>query len=251
MKKRLFHTLLVTLLFGIIILPANLQEINAEDNFGLSIVYDEKGDKILKDTQNGLVYTQAFLADGTPITLEEYMASLQSGRSLLNQLQINKSTEKTLDNKFTPQNVLDASYFQKKQSWTEAMTPRRASASVDCRGSASPCPISSTETITSTETWSVGLTAGDKNFIKGNAGFTWVSSSASQLSYTLYIPKDRMGYITFAPRYTFVKGDIHYIGCYPITGCQSMGTKTDVWGASPTKTSTGHADGIFALAFEI
>ncbi|MBN3526541.1 hypothetical protein [Paenibacillus apiarius] len=128
------------------------------------------------------------------------------------------------------------------------MTPRRASANLNCTGSAQPCPISKGETITSTVTWSAGLTAGDKSYIKANTSFSWSESSSSSLTYILYVKVNRTGYLTFAPRYNFTKGDITYMGCYPVTGCQTMGTKKDVWAGSPAVVcSEGHADGEFAI----
>ncbi|MCM3338492.1 hypothetical protein M3650_07565 [Paenibacillus sp. MER TA 81-3] len=216
----------------------------------MKIIY-ENGEKVLIDEKDNVKYYEAFKADGTPVPLEKYMESLKKGRILAAQISSKSNLYKNTDAEelVNPLNVVDMSYYSEKQKWSELMTPRKASADLNCTGSALPCPISKGETITSTENWGAGLTAGDKSYIKANASFQWSTSSASNLTYTLYVKIGRTGYLTFAPRYNFTKGNITYMGCYPVTGCQTMGTKTDVWGASPAKVAGDHADGEFAIAY--
>ncbi|MBJ6362344.1 hypothetical protein ACFOQM_13700 [Paenibacillus sp. GCM10012307] len=238
------------MLFVSLIAPVSAQE-QVSGDFGLRIVYKD-GEKVLVDDKENLTYIQAFLADGTPITLEEYKVELEKGRLFQSQNEPDFRFEKnnSKSREINPLNAVDMSYFTKTDSWSELMTPQKASATVDCRNSAQACPISSSTSITSTETWTAGLTAGDKSYVKASAGFQWASSSSSQLNYTLYVPNTKKGYLTFAPRYNFVKGDITYITCVPVTGCQTYGNKNGVWGGSPAKLSSGHADGVFALAYE-
>ncbi|MCY9517672.1 DUF6060 domain-containing protein [Paenibacillus apiarius] len=217
----------------------------------MKIIY-ENGEKVLVDEKDNVKYYEAFKADGTPVPLEKYMDNLKKARILAAQIFSESSLYNNNDDKeiITPLNVVDMSSYSEKQKWSELMTPRRASANLNCTGSAQPCPISKGETITSTVTWSAGLTAGDKSYIKANTSFSWSESSSSSLTYTLYVKVNRTGYLTFAPRYNFTKGDITYMGCYPVTGCQTMGTKKDVWAGSPAVIgSNGHADGEFAIAY--
>ncbi|MBG9736663.1 hypothetical protein [Paenibacillus alvei] len=223
----------------------------SNDDYGLKITY-ENGEKVLIDQKENVRYYEAFKADGTPVPLEKYMENLKKARILSEQISSENNPYNNSDNEeiVTPLNVVDMSSYSEKQKWTELMTPRRASANINCTGSGQHCPISKGETLTSTVTWGAGLTAGDKSYIKANTSFSWSESSSSNLTYTLYVKVNRTGYLTFAPRYNFTKGDISYMACYPVTGCKNMGSKKDVWAGVPaTIGEDGHTNGEFAIAY--
>lgn len=249
LKHKILSFMISALLIVAVAAPVSAQESRLD--FGLMIV-NENGQEVLIDKKENITYYQAFLADGTPIPLEIYMENLKQSRAMEQYVnkEINETTIATNNNIVNSLNYVDFTYYTEKQKWSEYMTPRKASTTVDCRNSAQPCLISQADAIISTESWSAGITGGDKSYVKANASFQWTTSSSSTLTVTLYVPTNKKGYLTFAPKYNFTKGDITYMGCFPYTGCSVFGTKTDVWGASPATIFNGHTDGMWALAFE-
>lgn len=221
---------------------------SSSDQYKIS--YNEQGDKVLIDAKENISYLKAYKSDGTEISLEEYKAYLEEAKNSPFTLDSTQGENSSKNLVVSPMAYQDLTMYYEKQKWTEAMNPRRATATTNCAGSAQPCPISVTQMLTDTESFSGSLTGGDKNYIKANASFTWSTSSSSGYSTTLYIPVGKKGYITWSPRYNFTKGDINY-AYIDETGYHNIGTKYDVWGATPAKTSSGFTDGIWGLAYEI
>ncbi|WP_019419471.1 hypothetical protein [Paenibacillus sp. OSY-SE] len=143
--------------------------------------------------------------------------------------------------------------YQETQKWSELMNPKKATPTTDCRNSAAPCSIKLEQGISNTEEFSVGVETIEIPAIRSSASFTWTKSaiSTTTIGTDLTVPKGKKGYLTWAPKFNFTKGNLKHYVTLPGGDFRLVKEKKGEWGASPALTpATGFADGIIAIVIE-
>ncbi|EFM09448.1 hypothetical protein PaecuDRAFT_3495 [Paenibacillus curdlanolyticus YK9] len=260
MIKKSFKTVVLSSLSLLVVLSLNTGFTSAKDGKHARYEITKKnGVELLHDSVANVDYTQAFMSDGTPISLESYKEILENSNSNnLPTIEDGNQAIAPADSNIgiQPMSMTSVYFYTETQHWSAVQTPRIASDIVDCRNSAQNCAITANLGITSTESWSANITAqAEKSAIKGSSSFsyTWSTAETSQIGYTLYVAKGKKGHLTFAPIYDFSKGDL-VIGYYAdIVGYVPVETKNGIWGATPEKFSVGNQHftyGVWALAID-
>ena len=80
----------------------------------------------------------------------------------------------------------------------------------------------------------------EKNAIKANAGFTWVSSASDSSTYSFTLKNGDRGYIGFKP---YLKKTYGTLKKY--SNWDGLLSSKNAYGYSPKKTSSGEADGYY------
>ncbi|WP_028595697.1 hypothetical protein [Paenibacillus assamensis] len=235
-------------ILAIVLLSVNAIGAAATSNETYELRYMD-GQQVLKDNVNNITYLKAFTPDGKEVSLSEYKVLLESSEnhSFSNTSPSNADEDLNLNPL-----VVSTIKYEETQKWTEVMPPRVATPVTDCRNSADKCPIRLEQGITTTEEFSVGVTTMEIPEIRAAASFTWSKSLASTttIGTDLFVAKGKQGYLTWAPKYTFSKGNLKHYVTLPGGIASVVKEKKGVWGASPVKTATGHADGVIALAIK-
>ncbi|MBG9791103.1 hypothetical protein ABD76_00565 [Paenibacillus dendritiformis] len=210
------------------------------------------GQKVLYDNTNGITYVKAVKLDGTEVSLEEYKLVLEDSKRLRTSRLSSKTLELNPHNDIVPLDVVSTIKYKETSKWTELMNPRRATPTTDCRNSASACTIKLEQGISTSEEFSINVTTLEMPIISSNASFSWTTSATSSKTTgtDLAVPKGKKGYLTWAPKYNFTKGDLKHYVTLPGGDFRLVKEKKGEWGASPATTAMGFADGVIALAIE-
>ncbi|MFE6800061.1 hypothetical protein, partial [Paenibacillus chitinolyticus] len=211
------------------------------------------GKEALYDNANKVFIVDAWTADGKKLSLTEYKIILENSERARNDASLNFSnselnqSRKNIINTINPLNILVMNYYENDLSWAATGTPEKVTPSVDCPSwQPAACQVQVQYAIQTTESFSVNVDAGDKNYIRGNAGFSWSTSSQSQVGATYQIPQGDRGYITFAPWINYTRGYIHY-AYSDQTGYHYLGKSDMKFANAPKKLPNGFTDGVFSV----
>ncbi len=82
--------------------------------------------------------------------------------------------------------------------------------SQDVKGGSGGATISIGNTITVTESWSVGgTTEAIRSIVRANSGFSWTKSVSRSVTTTHKVPARKTGYVAFKPYYKEVRGTVN------------------------------------------
>ncbi|MCP3772729.1 hypothetical protein NLX71_05265 [Paenibacillus sp. MZ04-78.2] len=230
----------------------NAQNLLAATNDELYSFTTKDGEPALYDHANKAYVVKAWTADGKEISLSEYKSIIEGSNKLNTQNAItlapseNQKTNQQVE-KINALNYINMNYYEKDLTWAATATPQKVSPSVDCPSwQPAPCPVQVTDSVQSSESFSTGVDAGDKNYIRVNAGFTWQETSQSQVGVTYQIPLGQRGYVTFAPYFNHTRGYIHY-AYSDQSGYHYLGKSKMKFAQSPKVLSNGLADGVYSV----
>lgn len=134
-------------------------------------------------------------------------------------------------------------YIDKYYRWGTSLSVGSAvKISADMKG---PGYISVNQGVTRSSYFSISLSTSEKSKVKGSAGFTWVNSATSSLTYKMDITDSRTAAIYFKPYYNRTYGYLRHIN----TITQSY-TEKYVQGYSPVKLGNGTLDGYYYLVYK-
>lgn len=230
------------------------ESISKESSQPRYVIETWKGELTLFDKKENVHYSKAWSSDGKEISLTEYKANLENRDNIESKITNYRKSATVTSNKSSAESVItpladpsnaDLTTYSEIYRATGDGTSVKATDNVNCANSAQPCPIGVSLSVTTTEQWNVGITAGDKSYVKGTVGFTWNSTSASAQSYGLFVPIGKTGYLTYTPVMTFTAGYLNYKAMINWV-IYDYGSKF-VDAASPVKRADGKTDGTWAL----
>lgn len=177
----------------------NAQNLLAATNDELYSFTTKDGEPALYDHANKVYVVKAWTADGKEISLSEYKSIIEGSNKLNTQNMTtltpgnNQKTNKQVE-KINALNYINMNYYEENLKWAATGSPQKVSPSVDCPSwQPVPCPVQVTDSVQSSESFSTNVDAGDKNYIRVNTGFTWQSTSQSQVGVTYQIPLGERG----------------------------------------------------------
>lgn len=204
----------------------------------------------LLDSNTGEKIYSAFSIDSAgnlvPITLDEYSEIIEFQNDSVE----NISSEEpiSLNQPILRSPTTWKVYRYSGQKGKSVVNGSRVKVSPDLKG---PGTISSGQSVTITHSFggSFGTTLGDK--IKASATFTWNKSAASSITFSgsFRVPSGKIGYVGFTPYLNKTWGT-GYEDTMTQTGVISSRNIGTVYGLSPKKLSSGHADGVYTLVYK-
>ena len=109
-----------------------------------------------------------------------------------------------------------------------------------------PTNITTTNSVSFSESFTAGLSVADRRLISAGASFTWNTSASSQsvVGATWAVPQGRTGHVEFSPVFDRTNGRLE-LRNYQRNGFTVIGSRS-VFGDTPRRVN-GHADGTFRL----
>jgi hypothetical protein len=247
--KKLFFPALVCL--SVVVAPSTgLAGTSASPAGEELFTFVTQGDKqVLFDKKNKVYVYEAFTADGKEISLTEYKNIMEKSDKLnKSKGQVSKSYDAVTNLGIgTEYYYLDMSYYEEDLAWAATASPRKATPTVQCsQYSPEPCKIKVENAMSDSESFSIGVDAGDEKYIRAGASFTWETSSTSVVGTEMAIPIGKSGYITWAPYFNHTRGYVHYAYSDQL-GYHYLGKSEMLYAQSPRTLYNGHTDGIWAL----
>jgi len=105
-----------------------------------------------------------------------------------------------------------------------------------------PATITVSSSITSSRTFTAGISVAGQNQITSTVNFTAHSSATSAVGGTWSVPRNSTGAVWFQPRFNRAEGTLERR-----SNGQVMSTRHNVFVRSPRRLNSGHADGIWSL----
>lgn len=219
--KKLIKKIVVSILSLTMLITIPSTSIFADESDEMTISIDENGYEIAIDTQ-GKIY-KYFDVNGNYVPASK----------VLNEDETNDYNHSRAIARMAPNS------FTIRSTSTGYGSAKKVSAS--CVG---PCTITYSNTITTTHTISITLSASMKaKFIatlKAEASITWVDSSSTSLSYALSVDSGKTGSVYFKPKIRTIQATFY----------DSNLSGTLFTATCPVKLDNGLTDGVFYIVYE-
>lgn len=222
-------------------------------------IISEDGYQYLQDSVDGIKYAQPVTAEGENITLEEYKSLLEAGINNQTHLQQNDSSlqnedvNQTQPNDFTSLAATYKTYefiLSNQLRGADPAYKKTVSAAIQCPGGtgSSPCNIQATWQAITSHTYSAGVEAGWKEYIRLTGTYAFGKQIANGTTYTVPIAPGKTGYLTFTPfiiqHHGKIKTTTYINGYYAGEELSPL-----VWGKGAELLPSGEANGVYALAY--
>lgn len=180
---------------------------------------------------------------------EEEEKNMLAEKNIVEDENINSSNVLTSDNLVsqdantigpTPDDIIGGYIYKYDESGNSIVSKGSYKVSADMQG---PGTITVTESITKSASFSISLSSGEKTAVEGSAGFTWVKSASSAVSYTMTIEDDSIAAVYFKPYFNKTWGTVKTINSLN----QNVVESKSVTAYSPKKTANGYLDGLYYL----
>ncbi|WP_340031145.1 hypothetical protein NSQ20_25560 [Paenibacillus sp. FSL K6-1122] len=209
-----------------------------EDRYILS---EYNGEEAVFDTLEESYYVAPVDATGAKVEIEEYKDSLNISDQLskgaspesLNIIVNESSNQQNFAAKATKRYVQDL-------KWQSTHLPIEISAWLECPTGAGPCSIEANSSITRTEEFSAGVTAGFKEIIASSVSFTWAKSASSSITMKLPVKPGVIAKMTFAPTRNYTRGQIW----------DGLHSSEMLYANCPAVLANGVHDGVYALKYK-
>ncbi|HEU4965806.1 MAG TPA: hypothetical protein VFV52_18505 [Bacilli bacterium] len=245
MKKLIAPLAICLSLMTVATLGMNTDHASAHnDRFSLVKI---DGKNAVYDSNKKVYITHAVKANGEEVSLTDYIALKGKSEQAKNKAQSQRDSFTAYDSTINTISAefLEMSYYDESFAWTYYQDAQKATPTATCNSlSPEPCVIKVENAITDSESFSANLDAGDANYVRAGASFTWESSSQSTVGYESSIPQGKSGYINWEAYYSHTGGYIHY-AYSDATGYHDLGTGDLVEGDSPRVLYNGNTDGLW------
>ncbi|PJN88403.1 hypothetical protein [Bacillus sp. mrc49] len=236
------------------ILGANQVFANGSNERFLEKTDVETGDPYLEDADTNEKIYEAFKTDAdgnlVQIDLDEYKQLMTSNDDIETneELELKENIDSKI--KITPRSPLTYETFRYSgEKGKSVVNGSRRKVTPDIKG---PGSITYGESVTVNNSFTGSYSASFESKVKSSASFSWQKSltSLSKFSTTFPVSKGKTGYVSFTPYMnktwgTGYKETRNTAGI--VISTKSLGTQT---GFSPKKTSSGKADGLYALIYK-
>lgn len=122
---------------------------------------------------------------------------------------------------------------------------KRVSADIDCNTPS--CTVQKDRSITVTESFTAGLSAGEEKAIIANAGFTWSKEASNTSTYSFTINKGTKGYIGFAAKYRKTTGTLKAFMDSTLLSTQQVEARSP---KTIDGTANGELDGVYTFVYQ-